>query len=147
MYTFHEETPSVKQYNGLRELVGWGALDKEAVEQSLPQSVYSVIAKFNDETIAFARVVGDGKLCFYIQEIIVHPDHQQQGIARSFMKYILDYIGDNAIRRSYIGVFAGKGLESFYKEYGFWERPTAVMGSGMMQFWNDPDFNKHFSGT
>ena len=146
MYTFHEEIPSVGKYNELRELVGWGSLDKETVEKSLPRSVYSVVAKLNDdEVVGFARMVGDGGLCFYIQEIIVHPDHQRKGIASTFMKYILGYLNDNATKRSYIGVFSGKGLEGFYKKYGFWERPTSVMGSGMMQFWNDPDFNKHFN--
>lgn len=147
MYTFREERPSIEKFNELRELVGWGSLDKDVVEKSLLKSTYSVIARFNDEVVAFARVVGDGGLCFYIQEIIVHPDHQRKGIASTFMKYILNYLEDNATKRSYIGVFAGKGLESFYKKYGFWERPTGVMGSGMMQFWNDPDFNKHFNGT
>jgi len=63
------------------------------------------------------------------------------------MKHILGYIKANAVQRSYIGVFSGKGLEGFYKKYGFWERPTGAMGSGMMQFWNDPDFNKHFNDT
>ena len=147
MYTFHEETPSLEKYNELRELVGWGSLDKKTVERSLPRSIYSVVAKLNDEVVAFARMVGDGGLCFYIQEIIVHPDHQRKGIATTFMKHILGYLNDNATKRSYIGVFSGKGLEGFYKKYGFWQRPTGVMGAGMMQFWNDPDFNKHFNDT
>lgn len=147
MYTFHEEIPPPEKYNKLRELVGWGPLEMKAVKQALPKSIYSVVAKKHNEIIAFARLVGDGKLCFYIQEIIVHPDHQRQGIANDFMKYIISYIGKNATKRSYIGVFAGKGLEDFYKKYGFWERPTKVMGPGMMQFWNDIDFNKHFNNT
>jgi GNAT superfamily N-acetyltransferase len=147
MYTYHEEIPSVKQYNELRECVGWGALDKKAVEHSLPNSVYSILAKYNNKTIAFARVIGDGKLCFYIQEIIVHPDHQRKGIATNFMNYIFKYFNNNAVKRSYIGVFVGKGLVEFYKKYGFWERPTGMMGPGMMQFWNDADFNRHFKST
>jgi GNAT superfamily N-acetyltransferase len=107
--------------------------------------LYSVLAKYKKKTIAFARIVGDGKLCFYIQEVIVHPDHQQKGIATNFMKYIFEYFKNNAVKRSYIGVFSGKGLEKFYKKYGFWERPTGEMGPGMMQFWNDPEFNKHLN--
>jgi len=145
MYTFHEEIPSLKKYNELRELVGWGALDDGLVDRSLPKSVYAVTAKYNGETVGFARVVGDGGLCFYIQEIIVHPEHQKNGIASTFMRYIMDYIKAHSGKRSYIGVFVGKGLEKFYKNYGFWERPTKVMGSGMMQFWDDEEFNRHFN--
>ena len=124
-----------------------GALDPQIVDTSLPKSVYAVTARHEGEVIAFARVVGDGGLCFHIQEIIVHPDHQKRGIARTFMKYIFHYLKINAAQRSYISVFVGKGLESFYRGYGFWERPTKVMGSGMMQFWNDEGFNNHFNGT
>ena len=147
MYSFHEEIPAQQKYNELRELVGWGPLDDAIVERSLPKSVYAVTAKCDGEVIAFARVVGDGGLCFHIQEIIVHPDHQKKGIAKKFMQYIFDYLKKNAAKRSYISVFVGKGLEDFYKEYGFWERPTKVMGSGMMQFWDDIEFNKHFNGA
>jgi len=146
MYTFHEEPPSVEQYNALRELAGWGALDEAAVAQPLPNSAYAVVAKCEDEVVGFARVVGDGRLCFYIQEIIVHPDHQRKGIATKFMEHILGFIGRNAVKRSYIGVFVGQGLEGFYERYGFWARPTAVMGPGMMQFWDDPEFNASFRG-
>lgn len=147
MYTFHEELPSPEKYNELREIVGWGSLDKRVVEKSLPKSIYSITAKYNNEIVGFARIIGDGGLCFYIQEIIVHPDHQRKSIASKFMNYIMVYLEKNAINRSYIGVFVGKGLEDFYKRYGFWERPTRVMGSGMMQFWKDPEFNKHFNST
>ncbi|MBN1304999.1 MAG: GNAT family N-acetyltransferase [Anaerolineales bacterium] len=116
----------------------------EIVEKALLHSLYAVLARYNRETIGFARVVGDGGLCFYIQEIIVHPDHQRKGIASTFMQYILASLEERAIPRSYIGVFAGKGLKDFYRGYGFWERPSGVMGSGMMQFWKDSAFNQHF---
>lgn len=134
-----------KTYNSLRETVGWGKLDREAVTKALPKSVYCICAIIDNEIIAFARVVGDGGLCFYIQEIIVDPKYQRQGIASKFMEYIFAFFKRTAIKRSYIGVFVGKGLESFYERFGFWKRPTNEMGPGMMQFWNDTDFNAHFN--
>ncbi len=145
MYTFHEELPSCAKYNELRLTAGWGSLDPIKVEESLPRSVYSILAKYRDEVIGFARVVGDGGLCLYIQEIIVNPKHQGNGIAKEFMKHVMAYFHQHVCDRGYIGVFAGKDLEEFYKQYGFWKRPTTEMGSGMMQFWNDPEFNKHFN--
>ena len=36
MYTYHEELPPPEKYNELREIVGWGSLDKKVVEKSLP---------------------------------------------------------------------------------------------------------------
>jgi GNAT superfamily N-acetyltransferase len=145
MYTFYEELPTSRKYNELRELAGWGPLDNAIVERSLPKSVFGVTAKYEGEVIGFARVVGDGGLCFHIQEIIVHPDHQKKGIAGKFMQHIFNHLKSNAAQRAYISAFVGKGLEDFYKKYGFWERPTKVMGPGMMQFWNDEEFNRHFN--
>jgi GNAT superfamily N-acetyltransferase len=113
----------------------------------LPRFVYAVTARFQGEVIAFARVVGDGGLCFYIQEIVVHPDHQKRGIAETFMEHIVGFLKRNAPKRSYIGVFPRKGLEPFYRRYGFWERPNGIMGAGRMQFWDDPEFNRQFGGV
>jgi ribosomal protein S18 acetylase RimI-like enzyme len=81
MYTYIERTPTETEYNKLRNLAGWGGLDIEKVRKSLLNSVFSVVAEYKNEIVGFARVVGDGGLCFYIQEIIVHPDHRRKGIA------------------------------------------------------------------
>ena len=142
MYTFSEEIPSPDVYNGLREIVGWGAMDNTAVEAALPNSVFGVIARYDDQVVGFARVVGDGGLAYQIQEIIVHPDHQRRGIASTFMDHVMRYLEKNAVKRAYIGVFVAKGLESFYARYGFWRRPTARMGPGMIQLWNDAEVNE-----
>jgi GNAT superfamily N-acetyltransferase len=135
MYTFHEELPSVEVYNRLRHAVGWSAQDPKKVEEALPRSVYTVVAKYKNEVIAFARIVGDGAICFHIQAIVVDPQHQGNGIATEFMKCIMAYFEKNACANAYIGVFVGKNLEAFYERYGFWIRPTDNMGPGMMQFW------------
>lgn len=145
MYEFIEKLPTPEEYNSLRESAGWGVLNDTSVMKALPNSVFSVVASYNDEIIAFARVVGDGYLCFYIQEIIVHPEHQNKGIASQFMSHIFKFLKSNATTRSYIGVFSGKNLEAFYEKYGFWQRPTSAMGSGMMQFWDDQQFNELFN--
>ena len=128
MYIYIEKLPTPEKYNELRNKVGWGELDLELVTSSLPNSLYSICAFDNKNIIGFARVIGDGGLCFYIQEIIVDPNHQKKGIASNFMKYILDFFSKTAKKRSYIGVFSGKNLEHFYEKYGFWKRPTNEMG-------------------
>jgi ribosomal protein S18 acetylase RimI-like enzyme len=144
MYTIHEESLPGEQYNELREIVGWGALDPDKVKSSLPNSLYSVLAKYNDEIIGFTRVVGDGGLSFYIPDIIIHPMHQRKGIATKFMDCIMKFLQKNACDRSYVCVFVGNevAMTKFYEKYGFWKRPTINMGPGMFQFWNDPEYNK-----
>ncbi|MGD9212237.1 MAG: GNAT family N-acetyltransferase [Desulfobacteraceae bacterium] len=147
MPNYIERLPTCEEYNKLRESAGWGALDASVVKRSLPKTIYSICAEHNGDLIGFGRVVGDGGLCFYIQEIIVSPDHQRKGIGTYFLDRIMEYIGRNATKRSYIAVMVGKGLENFYSKYGFWSRPTTKMGPGMMMFWNDPEFNIYYSKT
>jgi hypothetical protein len=60
------------------------------------------------------------------------------------MDHIFEYLEKAAAKRSYIGVFSGKGLESFFEKFGFWKRPTSKIGYGMMLFWKDIAFNSHF---
>lgn len=144
-YTYLEETPSVETYNRLRVSAGWGDIDPMVVDKALSQSLFCVVAKKGDDVIGFARMVGDGGLAFYIQEIVIDPRHQNKGIGTAFMEFIMSYLEENAPFRAYVGVFAGKTLADFYRRYGFWERPTSEMGPGMMQFWDDAETNARLS--
>jgi hypothetical protein len=145
MYKFIERLPSPKEYNRFREAAGWGELDNSTVEKSLPRSIFSVCAEFDNKMVGFGRVVGDGGLCFYVQEIIILPEHQNKKIGTCILERIMRYISMNATKRSYIAAMVGNGLEDWYSKYGFWPRPTKNMGPGMMLFWNDPEFNEHFN--
>lgn len=141
MYKFIEKLPTPQEYNMFRESAGWGKLDISIVEHSLPKSIYAVCAKIDSTLVGFGRVVGDGGLCFYIQEIIVLPEHQYNNIGTCILDHIMKYISKNATKRSYVAAMVGKGLEDWYSKYGFWSRPTKTVGPGMMLFWDDPDFN------
>ncbi len=63
------------------------------------------------------------------------------------MEHTFGFLKRNAPKGSCVGVFSRKGLEPFYRRYGFWERPNDIMGAGMMQFWDDPELNRQFDGT
>jgi ribosomal protein S18 acetylase RimI-like enzyme len=141
VYKFIEKLPSPEDYNRFRESAGWGKLDISVVEQSLPKSIYAICVEYNSSLVGFGRVVRDGGLCFYIQEIIVLPEHQNHSIGTGILEYIMKYISMNATKRSYVAAMVGKGLKGWYSKYGFWSRPTKSMGLGMMLFWDDPDYN------
>lgn len=80
------------------------------------------------------RVVGDGALYFYLQDIIVKPNYQGQEIGR----HIVARLTDNAVARAEVGATIGlmfaKGKENFYKHFGFQERPDVQLGAGMTRF-------------
>lgn len=132
---YREATPSTTDYNRLRRDAGWPEMDPATAERCLPRSLYAVCAFDGDEMVGTGRVVGDGGLCFYIQDVIVLRSHQGQGIGGALMDRIMTFIAAHAVQDSYLGLMSAVGKEEFYIRYGFTSRPTDKLGCGMTRFW------------
>lgn len=130
------QNPKPSEYLLLRKLVGWGEMPIDIIEKALTKNIYAVCA-YNEigEIVGSARIVGDGGLCFYIQDVMVHPQFQKQGIGTGLLVKVMEYLKINAPYNSYIGLMAAKDLEHFYQKFGFQTRSNEFMGSGMIQFW------------
>ena len=111
--------PTVDEYRLLRERVGWPNGDSNAQSLGLKNSLYSVCLLYGDEIIGCGRVIGDRGNYFYIQDIIVLPEHQKQGLGMLIMDALMEYIKNNAKPGSMIALMAAKGVARFYKRYGF----------------------------
>ena len=136
-YQIVEHLPASEEYNQLRQLVGWGVYEHDVILQALPNSLYCVCAVFNGEIIGMARIIGDGGIAFYIQDVIIKPEYQRQGIGKQLMNKIMDYIRAHANNNSVIGLMSAKGKEAFYTRYGFMIRPDDRLGSGMTMWWKN----------
>lgn len=134
-YEIIEGMPSAEEYNRLRQRVGWDGYDPGVIARALPQTLYGVCAILDGNIIGMARVIGDGGLVYYIQDVIVDPNYQRQGIGTQMMDRVMAYIGDHAAQNSIIGLMAAHGKESFYERYGFVRRPIDRLGCGMTRFW------------
>lgn len=128
---FIERLPTLEEYTRLRELAGWRKFDIQAAAESLPKSLYFICCEDRNELVAMGRVVGDSKLCFYIQDVIVKPSYQGKGIGRKIMEHSMDYISANACENSFIALLSAKGKEGFYAKFGFKNRPDEQYGMGM----------------
>ncbi|MDC7219798.1 MAG: GNAT family N-acetyltransferase [Spirochaetales bacterium] len=128
---FLERLPRAEEYNGLRQKVGWGTYEKAIIEESLPRSLYSICCCDSNRIIGMGRVIGDAKMCFYIQDIVIDPDFQGQGLGSEIMKRIMGYINENRCENSIVGLMAAKGKEPFYEKFGFACRPSEKFGNGM----------------
>lgn len=120
---------SSEEYQWLHNSVGWGYTDTAAAKEGLDNSLYSVAVIENGKVIAIGRVIGDKGLYFYIQDLIVHPDFQRKGIGSRIMSMLKGYIENNTKPGAFIALMAAKGLESYYKKFGFQPRP--IEGPGM----------------
>lgn len=134
MIQYFHERPSPSEYNDLRKEVGWAEIPELGIEAGLSNTLFSVIAKENNSVVGMGRVIGDGAMVFYIQDIIVLPSHQRKGIGKEIMKAIMEFIGGKSIVNTTIGLMAAAGKESFYEQFGFVQRPTAILGAGMTIF-------------
>ena len=126
---YKERNISLDEYQWLRKSVGWWDTDLASTREGLVNSLYSVTAAENGKVIAIGRVIGDKGLYFYIQDLIVHPDFQGKGIGRKIMSMLKAYIENNAKPGAFISLMAAKGLEAYYKEFGF--QPRSIEGPGM----------------
>jgi len=130
-----EQLPSAAQYYRLREAVGWRLHTAEVIERALTNTLYSVCTFVDGELVGMARVIGDGGMAYYIQDVIVLPAYQRQGIGARMMDRVMEYIRAHAGHNAVVGLMAACGKEPFYEKYGFTCRPTERLGAGMTIFW------------
>lgn len=128
------ESPSVEDFLLLRSKVAWGDLDANIAEKSLNNSLFHVAIYHDDQLVGMGRVVGDGAMYFYIQDVVVEPSYQKQGIGAALMDKIEGYLSDVTSQGSTIGLLAAQGKEAFYSRYGYTLRPNSSLGHGMCKF-------------
>lgn len=126
--------PSVDDFLLLREKVGWQNVSVNDVKISLKNSLFHITVYAQDQLVGMGRVVGDGVMYFYIQDIVVHPEHQGLGIGSIIMEQIEIYLSNTAVANATVGLLSVKGKEAFYARYGYITRPNAALGHGMCRF-------------
>ena len=74
------------------------------------------------------RLVGDGAMYWYLQEIIILPQFQRKGIGTMIVNHLVDYARENSTTGKFttIGGVSAKGKEPFYEKYGFHSSPTGM---------------------
>ena len=103
----------------------------EQVKVALDNGLFNVTAVCDGKVVGMGRLVGDGAMYWYLQEIIVLPEYQGCGIGKSIVNRLLKYIKDNSIPGTNvsIGLTAVKGKEPFYEKLGF-----IVHSQGMLMY-------------
>lgn len=71
--------------------VGWSAYtkDRDALAAAVANSTYAVMAWAEDQLIGLARGLSDDVSVFYLQDILVRPEWQHQGVGRSLIQNCL----------------------------------------------------------
>jgi GNAT superfamily N-acetyltransferase len=128
-----ERTPTLDEYRRLRTVVGWNEVAEEGVRVGLPRSLFAVVLERAGEAVGCGRVVGDGGVYFYVQDVIVLPQLQGRGLGARIMDAVMRYLEDTAAPGAFVGLMAAKDVEAFYRRYGFERR--ADDRPGMFRVW------------
>lgn len=89
-----ETSVSIDDVLPLYQAVGWTNYTNQPqmLEQSLAHSLATYLARDGEEIVGLVRLVGDGFSFVFVQDLIVLPSYQRQGIGSSMMKQALaDY--------------------------------------------------------
>ena len=115
------EVPALGETLDLYDAVGWSAYTArpETLERSLLGSRHVVTARRDGELIGLARVVGDGAVLAYLQDVLVRPEAQGQGIGRRLVEEVLAPF--DAVRQQVLLTDAEPGQRAFYEALGFVE--------------------------
>lgn len=133
--SIEHRNPTPAQWMALRESVGWATFPDEAVEKSLAATTFCVCAFDDGELIGMARVLGDGVICFYVGNVMVRPDRQNEGIGRDIMNEIMAWVELHAAPGAGASLLAIAGKEEFYEQFGFSRRPGENRGCGMSRYY------------
>ena len=103
----------------LYQAVGWTNYthQPEMLEQALSHSLVIYLALDGDAVVGLIRLVGDGFSSVFVQDLIVLPSYQRQGIGRSLMKEALEDYKD-AYQVQLVTEQTEKNL-GFYRFMGF----------------------------
>ncbi len=105
----------------LRIETGLAEIPVEHAGKALQNGLVNVSAIYQDELVGMGRLVGDGAMYWYLQEIIVLPQFQRKGIGTMIVKHLVDYAKTNSVTGKFttIGGVSAKGKEPFYEKLGF----------------------------
>ena len=122
----------IKEYKTYKEdeiralyaAVGWTAYteDLPALERGFQNSLLVLAAYEDGELIGLIRAVGDGATVVFVQDLLVAPQKQRQGVGTALLKAVLGRYAD--VRQLLLVTDDTPKTIAFYKSLGFSDLST-----------------------
>ncbi|MGT2755153.1 GNAT family N-acetyltransferase [Streptococcus ovis] len=103
----------------LYHAVGWTNYTEnpDMLDQALQQSLYVLVAYDGQDVVGLLRAVGDGVSILFIQDILVLPSYQRQGIGRQLMDDVLEKYKN--VYQLHLLTDQSEKIAAFYRALGF----------------------------
>lgn len=127
----NERSVSINDVLHLYQAVGWTNYTNQPqmLEQALSHSLTTYLARDGEEIVGLMRLVGDGFSSVFVQDLIVLPSYQRQGIGSTLMKQALsDYKDTYQIQ---LATEESEKTLGFYRSLGF-ETLSSFQCTGMI---------------
>ena len=129
------DTISFEEIFPLYEAVGWTnyTTNPTMLKNALEHSLFLISARDEEgNLIGFLRAVGDGYSIIYIQDIIVLPEYQRQGIGTQLLRQTLEHFKE--VYQMILTTDSELKTIAFYESNGF----TALSKVGCTSFMASP---------
>ena len=126
-----ETSVSLDDVLHLYQAVGWTNYTNQPqmLSQALSHSLATYLARDGEEVVGLVRLIGDGFSSVFVQDLIVLPTYQRQGIGSALMKQALsDYKDTYQIQ---LATEQTEKTLGFYRSLGF-ETLSSFQCTGMI---------------
>jgi ribosomal protein S18 acetylase RimI-like enzyme len=103
----------------LRGTTDWDQLDDLTVASAIGSDLFNVCIYHESLAVGCGRLIGDGAIYFYIQDVIVLPQFQKMGIGKMIIDDIMIFLKSIPRESAFVGLMAAEGAKEFYQKFGF----------------------------
>ncbi|GGL00314.1 GNAT superfamily N-acetyltransferase [Curtobacterium luteum] len=121
MVTIAWTVPGPDELVELYRSVGWSAYtrDRDLLVAAVAGSHGVVTAREDGVLVGLDRTVSDGATILYVQDVLVHPDHQRTGVGRALLGEVRHRYAH--VRQTVLLTDDEPGQRAFYESLGFVE--------------------------
>ena len=126
-----ESSVSIDDVLYLYQAVGWTNYTNQPqmLAQALSHSLATYLARDGEKIVGLVRLIGDGFSSVFVQDLLVLPSYQRQGIGSSLMKQALaDYKDAYQVQ---LATDESEKTLAFYRSLGF-ETLSSFQCTGMI---------------
>lgn len=131
------ESININDLADLYNSVGWYTYtrDLNVLQRALGRSFYVLTVWSGEMLVGLLRAVGDGETILYIQDILVKPEFQRQGIGSLLMNTLISDFKN--VRQKVLMTDNRPETISFYRKCGF-VTPDQYHGTAFVKYEDSP---------